>query len=190
VLRGAVVKQTHPSRRSAAAASAAVPPPCCPSTRPNTGHGPPNLAWRRRCRDHRTAPVGPILLGDIFSDTVPDAVNLSAPTIWECTRFCLDEKALHGVKEKILFASSVLLIALGDLALKTGIESIIANFDRSMLHLWRRIGYEVDVLGSTSRYGRPVYLGSHPISEGIVNRIKKKLNRAQSAFEEARVVAA
>ena len=94
------------------------------------------------------------------------------------------------MKEKILFASSVLLIALGDLALKTGIELIIANFDRSMLHLWRRIGYEVDVLGSTSRYGRPVYLGLDPISEGIVNRIKKKLNRAQSAFEEARVVAA
>ena len=134
--------------------------------------------------------TGPTLLGDIFSDTVPDAVNLSAPTIWECTRFCLDEKALHGVKEEILFASTVLLIALGDLALKTGIESIIANFDRSMLHLWRRAGYEVEVLGCTSRYGRPVYLGSHPISQRIVNKIKKKLNGAQSAFEEARVLAA
>jgi hypothetical protein len=36
------------------------------------------------------------------------------------------------VKEEILFASTVLLIALGDIALKTGIESIIANFDRSI----------------------------------------------------------
>ena len=33
--------------------------------------------------------TGPTLLADIFSDTLPDAVNLSAPAIWECTRFCL-----------------------------------------------------------------------------------------------------
>jgi acyl homoserine lactone synthase len=134
--------------------------------------------------------TGPTLLGDIFSDTVPDAVNLSAPTIWECTRFCLDGSVLQGAKEEILFASTVLLIALGDLAVKAGIESVIGNFDGSMLHLWRRIGCEVEVLGSTSRYGRPVYLGLHPISETIVNRIKNKLTGTQSAFEEARVVAA
>ena len=134
--------------------------------------------------------TGPTLLGDIFSDTVPDAVNLSAPTIWECTRFCLDGSVLQGAKEEILFASTVLLIALGDLAVKAGIESVIGNFDGSMLHLWRRIGCEVEVLGSTSRYGRPVYLGLHPISATIVNRIKKKVSRTQSAFEEARVVAA
>ena len=134
--------------------------------------------------------TGPTLLADLFSDTIPDAVNLSAPTIWECTRFCLDGNVLYGAKEEILFASTVLLIALGDLALKAGIESVIGNFDSSMLHLWRRIGCEVEVLGSTARYGRPVYLGLHPISEAIVNRIKRKLNGAQSAFEEACVVAA
>jgi acyl homoserine lactone synthase len=134
--------------------------------------------------------TGPTLLADLFSDTIPDAVNLSAPTIWECTHFCLDGNVLHGSKEEIRFASTVLLIALGDLAIKAGIESVIGNFDGSMLHLWRRIGCEVEVLGSTSRYGRPVYLGLHPISEAIVNRIKRKLNGAQSAFEEARVVAA
>ena len=93
-------------------------------------------------------------------------------------------------KEEILFASTVLLVALGDLAIQAGIELIIGNFDASALHLWRRIGCEVEVLGSTSRYGRPVYLGIHPISEAIVGRIKKKLKSARSAFAEARVVAA
>jgi acyl homoserine lactone synthase len=134
--------------------------------------------------------TGPTLLADFFSDTIPDAVNLSAPTIWECTRFCLDGDVLYGAKEEVLFASTVLLIALGDLAVKAGIESVIGNFDASMLHLWRRIGCEVEVLGSTSKYGRPVYLGLHPISEAIVNRIKNKLNGTRAAFEEARVVAA
>ena len=80
--------------------------------------------------------------------------------------------------------------AVGDLALRAGIESIIGNFDAAALHLWRRIGCEVEILGSTSRYGRPVYLGLHPISDAIVTRIKKKLKGARSAFAEARVMAA
>ena len=134
--------------------------------------------------------TGPTLLADFFSDTVPDAVNLRAPTIWECTRFCLNEKALEKDQEGLLFASTVLIIALGDLAINTGIESIIGNFDSSMLRLYRRLGCEVEVLGSTSRYGQPIYLGLHPISQSIVRRIKKKMKGAQLAFTEARVMAA
>jgi acyl homoserine lactone synthase len=30
--------------------------------------------------------TGPTLAADVFSDTLPDAVHLSAPTIWECSR--------------------------------------------------------------------------------------------------------
>ena len=37
---------------------------------------------------------------------------------------------------------------LGDLAVLAGIELIIGNFDAAALHLWRRIGCEVEILGS------------------------------------------
>jgi acyl homoserine lactone synthase len=134
--------------------------------------------------------TGPTLVAEFFSDTLPDAASLMAPTIWECTRFCLDDDVWQKKKEEILFASTVLLVALGDLALRAGIESVIGNFDAAALHLWRRIGCEVEILGSTSRYGRPVYLGLHPISETVISRIKKKLKGAHSAFAEARVMAA
>ena len=134
--------------------------------------------------------TGPTLVADFFSDTLPDAASLMAPTIWECTRFCLDDDVWQKNKEEIVFASTVLLVALGDLALRAGIESVIGNFDAAALHLWRRIGCEVEILGSTSRYGRPVYLGLHPISETIIGGIKKKLKGARSALAEARVVAA
>jgi acyl homoserine lactone synthase len=133
--------------------------------------------------------TGPTLLVDFFSDTLPDAADLRAPTIWECSRFCLDDRALANDHDGLLFASTVLLIALGDLAIRSGIESVLGNFDSAMLRLYRRLGCEVEVLGSTRRYGRPVYLGLHPISESIVRRIKKKLKDAEVAFSEARVMA-
>jgi acyl homoserine lactone synthase len=135
--------------------------------------------------------TGPTLLADIFSDTLPDAVNLSAPSIWECTRFCLDDKLLaRGQEDEMLFASAALLEAVGDVALRAGIEAIVGNFDEPMLRLYRRVGCEVEIPGSTLRYGRPVYLRLHPISEPIVRRIKARLKKARLAFVAAQEMAA
>ena len=130
--------------------------------------------------------TGPTLAVDVFSDTLPDAVQLSAPTIWECSRFCLGQNVLADGIEEIVFTSRVLIAALGDVAMRAGIESIIGNFDASKLRLYRRIGCEVEVLGSTSRYGDPVYLGLHHISETIVRRVWGKLKDDRLASEVAR----
>lgn len=120
--------------------------------------------------------TGPTLLADFFADTLPDAAQLIAPSIWECTRFCLDERLLgNGEREEIVFASGVLFAGLGEIGLQSGIESIVGNFDATMYRLYRRIGCEVDVLGITHRYGRPVYLGLFPVSRPILSRVKSKL---------------
>jgi acyl homoserine lactone synthase len=119
--------------------------------------------------------TGPTLLADFFSDTAPDAANISAPTIWECSRFCLDSSYFNkGAREELMFASSILIIALGELAIKAGIESILGNFEAPILRLYRQIGCKVDVLGATQRYGRPVYLGSFPVSEAIIRILKAR----------------
>jgi len=124
--------------------------------------------------------TGPTVLAEVFSDTLPDAVHLSAPMIWECTRFCVDERILGpGNRDELYFTSGLLIAALGDLGLKVGIESIIGNFDSTMLRLYRRIGCEVEVLGSTLRYGAPIYLGLFPISERILRKVKARLKDVQ-----------
>jgi len=131
--------------------------------------------------------TGPTLLADLFSDTVPDAAHLSAPTIWECTRFCLNDSILdEGEQDQLFFASAILIAALGEVAINAGIESIIANFDSAMLRLYRRLGCEVEVLGSTSRYGRVVYLGLFPVSTPILCRIKERIKSGGASFAKAR----
>jgi N-acyl-L-homoserine lactone synthetase len=135
--------------------------------------------------------TGPTVLADFFSDTQPDAARLSAPTIWECTRFCIDDGILtRGDREELYFTSGVLIAALGDVAIKAGIESILGNFDASMLRLYRRIGCEVEVLGSTERYGQPIYLGLFPISEPILRKVKGRLKRPQSLIAKDKLLVA
>jgi acyl homoserine lactone synthase len=133
--------------------------------------------------------TGPTVLTEFFSDTLPSGAQLSAPTIWECTRFCLDDKI--QLQEELYFASAILIAALGELALRAGIESILGNFDSAMLRLYRRVGCEVDVLGSTTRYGYPIYLGLFSICDQTVQKVKRKLQlwQADGAAQSQLVVA-
>ena len=120
--------------------------------------------------------TGPTLVSEFFSDTMPTAAQLSAPDIWECSRFCLDETLLeNGSRAEMAFASGVLFAGLGEIAIRSGIESILGNFDGGMYRLYRRIGCEVDVLGVTHRFERPVYLGLFPVSRPILDKVRAKL---------------
>jgi acyl homoserine lactone synthase len=124
--------------------------------------------------------TGPTLLADCFADTLPNAALLSAPTIWEVTRFCIDDGLLdRGSPDGLFYTSSVMIAALGDVAVSAGIESIVANFDASALRLYRRVGCEVDILGCTVRYGMPVYLGLFPVSEFLMGKLKRRLANAR-----------
>ena len=138
--------------------------------------------------------TGPTLLADIFSDTLPAGVHLSAPTIWECTRFCLDDRSLaSGIGHQLLLDSTALIAGSFEVAMRAGIETIIGNFDFSMLRLYRQLGCEVEVLGSTLRYGGAIYLGSHRLSESIVNKLKRRLDNLRSTIvrsSERRIMAA
>jgi acyl homoserine lactone synthase len=131
--------------------------------------------------------TGPTLVADFFADTVPDSARLTSPFIWECTRFCLDEDFLgNGNREELTFASGILFAALGEVALEAGIQSILGNFDARMLRLYRRVGCEVEVLGSTERYGPTVYLGGFPVSETILHKLMARLRIARAPLAASR----
>ena len=135
--------------------------------------------------------TGPTLLADFFADTRPDAVHLTAPTIWECSRFCLDDKLLdRASQEEQFFASALMIAALGDFAINAGIESFVGNFEAPMIRLYRRLGCEFEVLGSTLRYGRAVYLGLFSVSRPGLRRLKDRLKTAYLASAKAREIAA
>jgi acyl homoserine lactone synthase len=134
--------------------------------------------------------TGPTLLAEFFLDTRPDAAHLTGPTVWECTRFCVDHNLLsRGHEEELLVTSTIMIAALLELAIRAGIDSVLANCDSTMFRLCRRVGCEVEVLGSTHRYGRPVHLGLFPVSEAILSKVKERLNRRSGARNPPRLEA-
>ena len=85
-------------------------------------------------------------------------------------RLCL----ASGIEE-VIFTSRVLIAALGDVAVRAGIKSIIGNFDASKLRLYRRIGCEVEFWARRRDTARLSILGCTPISEAIVRRVWEKV---------------
>ncbi len=121
--------------------------------------------------------TGPTLLSETFADTLPDAAFLSAPSIWECTRFCVDYTANNRDEiRSTIIASGAVIAGVGELSLRAGIETILGNFDSTMLRIYNRIGCEVEVLGCTHRFGRPVYLGSFPVSQAILSKVNRRVS--------------
>ena len=129
--------------------------------------------------------TGPTLLADTFSDTLPDGVHLSAPTIWECTRLCVDDRLIGNRPENLMLASALLIEGLGEVALKAGIETVLGVFEPMMLRVYRRIGCTLEILGCTRRFERPVYLGAFAVSEEILKSVKLRIEQASALHEGA-----
>lgn len=109
--------------------------------------------------------TGPTLLEACFADTMPDGSLLVDPTIWECTRFCIDRRVCSANVELLGSVTQSVIDAVVELASRHGIETLIANLDNATLRICRRAGYEIELLGMTNRYGPIVYLGAFSVRQ-------------------------
>lgn len=122
--------------------------------------------------------TGPTLMAECFSDTVPDISKMSAPTIWEATRLCVEPRLSPDDARAV---SAELIVGMGETCLEWGIESIIGNFDSLMKRFYKSIGCEVEIHGSTDRYGYLVYLGTFHVTRESVDQVRRKVGIAVSA---------
>lgn len=112
--------------------------------------------------------TGPTLLSGPFGEAFPKWVNLQSPSIWECSRFC----TIDHDRARI---SAQLLAGVGEFCLVHKIQSVIGIFNNAMVRIYRRIGCQVDVLGSTDRYDEPVMVGLFPVNENILGKVRSKI---------------
>lgn len=122
--------------------------------------------------------TGPTLLYDVFRETFPDACDLVAPGIWEGTRMCIDEEAMERDFPDMRSdrAICLLLLALCEVALDTGVHTLISNYEPHMRRIYQRAGAELDELGRSDQYGRPpVCCGAFEVSTRIREQMRRKL---------------
>jgi N-acyl-L-homoserine lactone synthetase len=132
--------------------------------------------------------TGPTLLYDVFRETFPDASDLVAPGIWEGTRMCIDEGALArdipGLTPERAFC--LLLLALCEVALDNGIDTLISNYEPQMRRVYQRAGAEFDELGRADGYGRyPVCCGAFEVSSRILAQMRSKMRVTEPLYKRS-----
>ena len=91
------------------------------------------------------ATTGPTMLQSEFRHFFDDDVDVAAPTIWECTRFCVPP-VLGRTEQDVGIVSAELLIGLCELCLASGIEFVVGVYDTAMTRIYARIGWSPEVL--------------------------------------------
>ncbi|RMC32356.1 acyl-homoserine-lactone synthase [Paracoccus alkanivorans] len=149
------------------------------------------LVWCSRDRSKlygavRLMPTdGPTLLHDVFWATHGRNADLIGNDIWEGTRMCLNEELLSQDFPHMDAGRgfSLMLLALCEAALATGINRLVSNFEPMMGRVYRRAGVRMQMHGSADGYGRrPVCCASFAVSQQVRRDMQKALGVAGPLF--------
>lgn len=104
------------------------------------------LIWEQADGSHggsmRFLPTtGDTMINDHFLH-LTDGVAIQSPLIWECTRFCLAEGAPSRV-------AALLMLGGMEIGLNFHLSDSIGVFDARMVRIYRRLGWEPTILGTS-----------------------------------------
>ncbi|GIT91265.1 hypothetical protein JANAI62_17210 [Jannaschia pagri] len=106
--------------------------------------------------------TGDTMLGDVFPHLTGGG-PIRSPLIWECTRFCLSPTADAGVARRLLLAAS-------EVGLAMGLRHSVAVFDAPMVRVYRRLGWQPDILGTDAGISAGLWTFSDAVHDGLCDR--------------------
>lgn len=119
--------------------------------------------------------TGPTMLQNEFSDFFTESVDVSAPTIWECTKFCIPPQLSKDSRKAVSETSAELLIGLCELCLSSGIEFVVGVYDASMPRIYRRIGWGPELLARSRPEIGDISVGLWEATPSVLAMMKQRL---------------
>lgn len=119
--------------------------------------------------------TGPTMLQNEFADFFTESVDVSAPTIWECTRFCIPPQLRKDSRKATSETSAELLIGLCELCLLSGIEFVVGVYDASMPRIYRRIGWNPELLARSRPEIGNISVGLWEATSSALGAMKQRL---------------
>ncbi|MCV2865311.1 acyl-homoserine-lactone synthase [Albidovulum sediminicola] len=86
--------------------------------------------------------------------------RISSARVWECTRFCLAAETEANV-------AAALMLGGAELGVRLGLTRAVGVFDARMVRIYRHLGWEPDILGSTGSGREAISLGFWRFSEEV-----------------------
>ncbi|TFL19411.1 acyl-homoserine-lactone synthase [Jannaschia formosa] len=121
--------------------------------------------------------TGPTMLAEVFPNLTGGGA-IRSPLIWECTRFCLSPAAGRGAARQLLLAAS-------ELGFGMGLTHALGVFDAPMTRIYRRLGWEPEVLGSEDGISAGIWTFSAATHDRLCGMVGVHPSQSRHWFEAA-----
>ena len=107
--------------------------------------------------------TGRTMTDEIFPHLIGGGA-IRSPFVWECTRFCLAPGAGAGAAQKLLLGG----LAMG---LEMGLTHSLGVFDKPMVRVYRRLGWEPEVMGTENGISAGIWTISQDVADMMTDRL-------------------
>lgn len=93
--------------------------------------------------------LGPTLMHTVWHDLLPEPERYRSPTIWEATRFCVDETSNSSRKRNFVNRATLALsLAVLEFCDSNGINQVIGVCERKIFDMQRVYGTDAEILST------------------------------------------
>jgi acyl homoserine lactone synthase len=130
--------------------------------------------------------TGPNMLADTFFELLPEGKPVRSALIWESSRYCVDTEAANALGAKGLsYTTGELLLALCEIGLAAGLQSIVTVIDLRMERILRRLKCMGERIGEPRVYGNVTALaGFWETSVEMLGELRANTGIEHSVLEE------
>jgi acyl homoserine lactone synthase len=133
--------------------------------------------------------TGPNMLADVFPELLPDDMRIESATIWESSRFSVDQEAAAERSDNLLNRTTgELLIGIVEVGLLAGLTDVVSVYDAMFARILKRANCAAELIGKPARLGDIMgYAALFEISDRMLINLRKAAGVTESVLEEKSV---
>ena len=130
--------------------------------------------------------TGPNMLADVFPELLPDGMRIESATIWESSRFSVDQEAAAERSENLLNRTTgELLTGIVEVGLLAGLTEVVSVYDAMFARILKRANCAAELIGKPARLGDIMgYAALFEISERMLGNLRKAAGITEPVLEE------
>ncbi|MGA7975092.1 MAG: acyl-homoserine-lactone synthase [Pseudolabrys sp.] len=131
--------------------------------------------------------TGPNMLADVFPELLPDGTQIESATIWESSRFSVDQEAAAERSENLLNrVTGELLIGIVEVGLLVGLTDVVSVYDALFSRILKRADCAAELIGKPARIGSVMgYAALFEISDRMLANLRKASGINETVLEQA-----
>jgi acyl homoserine lactone synthase len=133
--------------------------------------------------------TGPNMLADVFPELLPDGMRIESATIWESSRFSVDQEAAAERSDNLLNRTTgELLTGIVEVGLLAGLTEVVSVYDAMFARILKRANCAAEIIGKPARLGDIMgYAALFEISERMLGNLRKAAGLTEPVLEEKSV---